>query len=272
LLGRGEQVVAPGDGVAHRAQAIWRVGWAIDQDGQCRCEAGQQLGGAEEAHLHGGQLDGQRQTIQATADGRNRRRIVGVEDEARLDGLRPLDEELDRRRSLDLLAQYLGVCFSPSRLLDFSTCRQGQGRNREPAFARDAEPCAARRQHGESWASSQECGHLRCGSGHLLDIVQDQQQAPLVQMTGEKLSHRLGSCLVKPELPRNRGEHELWIGDRREGHKDNTVRKCRCDFFGEPHGQTRFADASRAGQRQQPHLVVNQVDTGRRDLGVPANE
>jgi hypothetical protein len=74
------------------------------------------------------------------------------------------------------------------------------------------------------------------GTSHLLDIVQNQQRAPLAQVTGKKFSHRLGSGLAKPELLCNRGEHEFWIGDRREVHKDNAVRERCCNLFGNPHG------------------------------------
>ena len=44
-----------------------------------------------------------------------------------------------------------------------------------------------------------------------------------LQVTGEQLCHGLDGTLLQPERPRHGWEHEVGIGDRREGHKDHAI-------------------------------------------------
>ena len=70
----GEQVVAPGDRVAHRLLPGGQVARAAGQQRQPPLQPGEQRRRREDLDARGGQLDGQRQAVQAAADLGDRRR------------------------------------------------------------------------------------------------------------------------------------------------------------------------------------------------------
>jgi hypothetical protein len=92
LLGRREQVVAPGDGAAQRLVARRHVTCPAGQEAQALREARQDRLRLEQLHARRGQLDGQRQAVEPTADLRDRRRILVRGREVRSDGLGADDE------------------------------------------------------------------------------------------------------------------------------------------------------------------------------------
>ena len=67
-LVHGQQVVAPGDGRFQRLVALGQIARAAGEQGQGAGEAGQDVLGREQAGTGGGQLDGQRQSVEAPAD------------------------------------------------------------------------------------------------------------------------------------------------------------------------------------------------------------
>ena len=85
-----EQVVAPGDRVAHRAQPRRRVARSADQQRQPSLQPRQQGGRGEELHPGGGQFDRQWQPIQPAADLRHGPGVVLGYGEGGQDGARPL--------------------------------------------------------------------------------------------------------------------------------------------------------------------------------------
>ena len=74
----GEQVVAPGDRVAHGALPRGQVAGAAGQQAQPVGQARQEGGRGEGPHPGGGELDGQRQPVEAADDLGHRRRVLGA--------------------------------------------------------------------------------------------------------------------------------------------------------------------------------------------------
>ena len=68
LLLRGEQIVAPGDGIAHRLLACRQGAGAARQERQALLQPLQQGLRREDFDPRGGQLDGQRQPVEPGAD------------------------------------------------------------------------------------------------------------------------------------------------------------------------------------------------------------
>ena len=81
LLRGAEQVVAPGDRVAHRPVARRRVALPAGELGQPLVQPGQQRGGGEERAARRRQLDRQGQPVQPPADLGDGRRVVGCQRE-----------------------------------------------------------------------------------------------------------------------------------------------------------------------------------------------
>jgi hypothetical protein len=95
------------------------------------------------------------------------RRVVIVDGEVGPGRLRTLDEQTH--------------CVELVDALEAAVARQAQGPNRELMLALDAQNGAARHDHGEVAASSQQLQHQRRGAGQLLEVVQDQQGATVAQ-------------------------------------------------------------------------------------------
>ncbi len=117
--------------------------------------------GPEEPHPGGGELERERQPLQAPADGRDRRG-VGL---ARLEGGGGLPgalyKELDGRGACDVLEPR-----RPGRV------RDGEGCHEVLPFAPDAEGGAARGEHGEAGACLHEGRHLGRRPKQALEVVQ----------------------------------------------------------------------------------------------------
>jgi hypothetical protein len=97
LLETVEEVVTPSDGGPQRLLSRGEVPRAAGKDGKSVVEPDQQLRGGQDPDASGSQLDGERESVQATADGDDIGRIPLGEREIRLDCLGSLDEEAERR-------------------------------------------------------------------------------------------------------------------------------------------------------------------------------
>ena len=172
LLGRVEQVVAPGDRAAQRLLAGRQVARAAGQQRQPAAPAAPAAPAGESSATRAAASSiasgrpSRRAQISATAGG-----VLVREREVRLDGLRPLDEQRHRR--------------------DTAT---GARRRRQPLPARAAPAAApgtrARRgaqqrpagdQHLQPRRGRQQVGHHRRGRQHLLEVVEQQQQRAVVK-------------------------------------------------------------------------------------------
>jgi hypothetical protein len=98
-----EEVVAPGDRVAHRAQAGRLVARAAGEQWQPAVEPLQERRRRQRVGTGGGELDGEGQSIHPPDDRGHRRRVVGCRDEVGSDRPRSCDEELYRLGLADSL-------------------------------------------------------------------------------------------------------------------------------------------------------------------------
>ena len=121
----------------------------------------------EQPDAGGGQLDGQRQPVQATADLGDGRRVLVGEREVGLTAPRPLDEQGHRRVA--------GASGSARRRLP--SVGQRQRRHRELVLAAQLQRRPAGHQHLQARARRQQLGDDRRGGAGLLEVVQQQQQA-----------------------------------------------------------------------------------------------
>ena len=104
LFLRRQQVVGPGDGVAHRLLASGQVASTPGQQRQPVVEPGQQRRRREDLDPGRGELDGQRQPIQPATDGGHCRCVLVGYREVGFDGLGSRDEEAHCGRCVETSA------------------------------------------------------------------------------------------------------------------------------------------------------------------------
>ncbi len=81
----------------HRLLARWQVPTPAGQQRQATLQSGQERGGWERLDARGGELNGQRESVQVAADGGDRCRVILAQSEVGDDCLRPRHEETLRR-------------------------------------------------------------------------------------------------------------------------------------------------------------------------------
>jgi len=260
LLLLGQQVVAPGDRVPQRAQALGQVGGAAGEQGQPVGQARQQRLGRQDLDPGGGQLDRQRQPVEPAADLRDRRRIVVGEAEGRVGGVRPLDEERHR-----------GDGRQDGGRRHRRRIGHGQRRHRILPFGPDAEGRAARRQDRQPGATIEERRQLGSDRHHLLQVVQQEQQVAASQRRRQGAPQRHAGNLAHAEGLGDRRDNEVGVADRRQTDEGDTVRELGRQVGADLERQPRLADPAGTGQRQQPHtLAQSGGDLG--DLPLAADE
>ena len=166
LLVRGQQVVTPGDRVAHRALACGQIASAAGQQGQPRLQASQERGRREHLDPRRGQLDRQRQAVDAATDLSDGVRVVWREDEVRLDRLGPRHEQADRRAPGDLLDTAILVQIG-----------QFKRRNRELVLPGDAQADSAGDEDRYLRTGAEQVRHDRGRLDEVFKIVEHEQLA-----------------------------------------------------------------------------------------------
>ena len=99
LIVRRQEVVAPGDGVAHGALAVVAIPGAAGQQAQPVVQARQDDLGRQGADPVGGELDRQGQTVQAADDVGDDRRVVGGQGKARIGRAAPVGQRVRSHRT-----------------------------------------------------------------------------------------------------------------------------------------------------------------------------
>ena len=150
-LALAEQVDAPRHRLAQRLLAGRKVARAAGEDTEPRIESRPQRPWSQGSDPCGGELDRQRQPVDAPADLAQVVCVAGVSRERRLEQARPLHEELDR-------------------------VLLGQRRNRKDVLSRHVQNGAARRQHRQPRRPRREARKARSRFAHVLQVVDDEQQ------------------------------------------------------------------------------------------------
>ena len=157
----------------------------------------------EHCAASGGEFEGQRQAVQATADLGNGLRIVSREHEIGLHLAHTLDEERDRWD----LRQGLEVGEGRSRW----QCKR-QDRN-HPLVAYP-QWLATRHEQCEPWGGVEQPGRQGGGGKQLLGVVQQQEELSGPQICQQAVTDRLAVRLGHSERPGHGQLHEFWVFER----------------------------------------------------------
>ena len=259
--------MAPGDGLPHRPQPRRQIARPARQHTQAGRslhrprQALEQSRQGEVADPRRGQLDGQRQPVQAGADRRHGGGVGRGQHEGGVGGARPRHEQLDSG-----VRGWLGGERWPDR------GRVGQRGDREVVLAGEAQDNAAGDQRREAGARGQQGGEGGAGGHDVLEVVEDQQRPALPQVGGQPLGQGPTAHLAQPQRLRDRGQDKAGLAQGVEGHEPDAVREVRGDLRGDVQGEPGLADAAWAGQRQQADVRTAQQGGGRRDLAHTADE
>ena len=164
LVGR-QQAEAPVERVAQGPLPFGQVTRSGGQHAHPVVEPGQQRLRGQQPDPGGGQLDGQRQAVQPTADLGDGLDVAPGQLEARGLGAGPGREQADR-----------GVVLERRGVADRAGRRDGKRRHREFVLAAEPEYGPAGHQDHQARARGQQVGDDGSTGGHLLEVVQDQQE------------------------------------------------------------------------------------------------
>jgi len=206
----------------------------------------------------GRQLECERQSVEPAADASDLRRAGRVEFEARIDrassrGEQPqrigLDERLERQGRIGRVERRHGV---------FALCRQPQRR-------------AARGQDPEAWCGGEQLADERSRGQKLLEVVEDEQDAPLSQVLDHTL--REGACAF-PDLDRLGDGRDEQVGarNRREADEHRSVPELGLERVRDREAQSRLAGATRAGERDESCALDAEQRIDRSELQSAAHE
>ena len=204
LPGRREQVEAPVQGASQGSLALWQITRAARQQPQPVVEPGQQRLRRQHPDPGSGKLDGQRQSVQPAADLRDGPGVVAGQLEVRSRGVRPLREQPDR----GVLLRGRGVRIRPG-------LRHREGWHGKLMLTADPQHCPAGYQRDYAGRRAQQGGHQRSGVGHLLEVVEQQQQLPGVQVRLQ-VAEQPAARRAQPEPGGDRGGDQVSSRDRRQ--------------------------------------------------------
>ena len=179
-LGLGEELGAPLDRASQRALPRREVAPPALQHVEPFVEPPPQLVDREQRDARGGELDRERQPVEPAAGGDDVGRVLVRELEVGPQRDRALDEQLDRLRC--------------ERILQRDCAGAGgerERRHREQPLAAYAQRRTAGHERGGTRAVREQLGQAGRGLGHLLEVVEHEQQLPLAQAALEHLEWRV---------------------------------------------------------------------------------
>ena len=211
---------------------------AAAQETEAVVEPCRDRSGAQRAEPRGGELERERQAVEAEADAGDVVGVLVVEHEARRRGGRALDEERHRLVVREALRRL--------RALRIGDVERGDAKH---DLARRAQRLSARREDRQLRRRAEQ--RVREAGGRreqVLAVVEHEQQRP----PGEEVDHRVHRLLLGErthvERGRDRIRDEPRIRDRRELHERGAGLVRRLDAACELERQPRLADA--AGRRR----------------------
>ena len=214
----GEQANGPFDDIEQRAVTSGTVPAA--EDAERLVELIAKAGQSESRHAGGGELEHQRQTVEATDDlGDDSARPVGHV--VRRDGLEAVEEQ-------------------PSRVIlgEWRKDRQRAHRRR-----------AAARATGQQDVGGADCGDPvgddRDALGEVLAVVEHDEHPLPSERIGDLVEQRLAGCHGQPQIVGDHGRDVGGIAQRAELDPDDTVRVPVTDRVRGVAGQPSLADTSR---------------------------
>ena len=239
-LSVGQQAHAPfhrGPQGALPLGQIHRAGAERVQRGR---EPVQQRGRVQQPGPGGGQLDGQRQALQAATDLSHRRCVAFGEGKAGPHRAGPVHEQRHRRGGLQLRDQG-------------SAGTGRQRRDRVFPLGPQPEHRTAGGQDRQLRAAGQQLAQVGRDLDHLLQVVQDQQPGAVAERLGQRLCRRARPRQVGARRPADGGQHQPGIGDRLQRHEHGARAEPAPQQLAYRHREPGLADPARPGQRHQPH-------------------
>ena len=247
LLVAAQQFPAPVDHGPQRLVAARDRPAAVGQEPEAVVQAGRDLPGGEGVEPGRGQLDGQRQAVQGTADAQHRAQGGLVHGEPWPGGRSPVGQQPHRR-----IGQRPGRGDLP--------VGDGQRPDRVQHLPGDPQRLAAGGQHRQARAAGEQVVDERGRRGHqVLAVVDHQQQPPVAERLHQPVQGRHGGG------PRRRQQPQLARPERRQHGLGQVGRVDHRPKFDLPHpvghplkqagrrlgGPPGLAGAARAGQGDQ---------------------
>ena len=208
LLGVVEQPDAPFDGRAQRALALGKIDRAGAQGVEATSEPGEQRIRFQQSGAGRGELDGERQTVEAPADLHDGQRVVLGQGEVVADGLGPIDEQLHGGQR--------------GQLFDRRPLRERRHRQRaDRVLPLGPEPKhgAARREDLEAGAAGEELVELGRDADDLFEVVQHEQGRRLREVLDQDVERRARALDGRAHRGGDARQHQLGLRDRRERHE-----------------------------------------------------
>ncbi len=246
LLLRREQVVAPADRPAHRAQALRHVWPLATKHVQAVAQARQQGRRGKDVRARRGQLDRQRDAFQIATDLRDRGGIGGVDLQIGVHGARTLEEERDRPGALD------------ARRVRVARRRGFERAKRKELLAADADRGLARRKDRHARALHEQLLDRQVDIRDLLAIVEQDQHAAIPQRMEELIVVPGADVREKAEFLADGGKDEPAVLHRGELHEGHVIVVRVAHALGHKEPKARLADASRPGDRHDAVRGIEQ--------------
>ncbi len=238
-----EEVDAPFDGGAEGALPFGEIDRAGTQRVEHVLEPSEQRIRCEQSRARRGQLDGERQTVEAPADLHNRERVVLGQGEVEADGLGSIDEQLHRGQR--------------SELFDRRLLRERRHRQRtDRILPLGAEPQhrAARGQDLEPGTAGQEQVELRCNPDDLLEVVEHEQRRGRFEMLDQSVDGRSRSLDGRSDRGGDARQNLVGLSNRSERYEHRPAWIAVVESLTDGDRQPRLADAARAGEGDQPRF------------------
>ena len=257
----GEQVVAPLEGGAQRAVPGGRVAGVGGQHRHAVAQPVGELGGGEELRPRGGQLQGEGEAVEPSADLRDGLRVGRRHREGGLHAAHPRDEHRDRghRDQAVEVGDVVGVGY-------------GERCDRELPFRGEVQPLAARHEQPDPRAGAERLGEVEARREHLLAVVDDEQHLLVDQRVDHPRGDAAAGCVRQPQRARDLAEDKAGVLHGSQVDEDDAVGEPRRRLGGHGEGEAGLADAGWAGEGEQPRVGIGERRHERREFRVPTDQ
>ena len=243
----GQQGVRPIHRSAQRLLAAHCGARTAGQQPERIAQGAQDLVGRQRPNARSGQLDGQRQSVEATADLGDDLRVLRCHAELGLGAARAVTEQFQgvvgERQRGHPPAHLSG---HPDRFTTGGEQRQGRAHPQQPG---------------------DDVGR---GVQQVLAVVEEHQHLAVADEVRDHVHRCLAGLVGQTQRAGDGDGHQIRICDRCEVHVPDAVGVVRCHLGGYPHRQPRLARAARTGEGHQ--AVVPECLLDRADLRPAADE
>ena len=251
-----EQVVAPRDRAPQRLLALRQVPRARGEQREVVLEPRDDLFGRQELDPCGGELDGQRHPVEPRGDPADCRRVCIRELECGSHRAGTGQEQLGGFETLERRRRHRAQVGGQVQPLQLGQPRR-VGWRRQPGdgellLAVDAQGGPAGDEDPQARRASEHLGQHRGRVDHLLEVVEDEQHPAFAQRLGNAVDHGPVRLVGHADRARNGRRDQLPFPDRFQRDEPDAVGEVVGGGGRDLQRQTRLADATRPGERQQP--------------------